>query len=251
MGKFFLSLALIVFCLAGLIFFVGGSKTFQECIDSENAQHSTETNDPTKQSGSVFFVSIRDCSGVFVDRNESSVTAISTLVIAVFTIALVFVAWHQASIAKNQDRMQRAYIFGGTGHVRSSFALNEEGKPIPNAWVIPVEFANSGQTPAWVHHVSYATCKMGEIPRFPNYRKMTKIVISDPVAPGATRPTPKSPVTIPTGTESLVFYGRYYFTDMLGDHRYCGFAYELMVGGSERRIPESELPWPHRHLRWV
>src|SRR5437773_2198930 len=81
-------------------------------------------------------------------------TAISSAVVAVFTVVLAWVGLMQASIIRGQQRLQRAYLFGGCGPTWL-IGNAQTGEPLlSERGFRQVGFVpgcrNYGQTPAWV-----------------------------------------------------------------------------------------------------
>ena len=74
--------------LLALVWIVETSQTFKGCIN----QSKTEAGEQTLyQRASSFFVILsrrQDCLGVFVHKNEGAITALATLLIAIFTLTL-------------------------------------------------------------------------------------------------------------------------------------------------------------------
>lgn len=70
--------------IAGLIWIVLGSQSFQSCINNTNNQADKQS----LQERIPILSSYRDCLGVFIDTNQAAITALSTTLIALFTLTL-------------------------------------------------------------------------------------------------------------------------------------------------------------------
>jgi hypothetical protein len=101
---------LVVLLIGAIGWAVGGSKSFQACIESES-QRANQTKD---QGSSVLSVPIiyRDCLGHFVTENDPAITAISTFVIAIFTLVLAGITDRQARLTKEAlIADKRAFVY--------------------------------------------------------------------------------------------------------------------------------------------
>jgi hypothetical protein len=93
--------------IAGLIWIVLGSQSFQSCINNSNNQ----ANKQTLQERISNISSSRDCLGVFIDKNQAAITALSTTLIALFTLTLwgsTRQLWLAGEI--HAERELRAYV---------------------------------------------------------------------------------------------------------------------------------------------
>jgi hypothetical protein len=90
---------LVVLFIAGIVWIVESSQTFQDCISG--GQNKTNNN-ATKDGVAILSTpgTYRDCLGSFVVVQNPAITALSTLVIAIFTIVLAGVTSRQAKLTK-------------------------------------------------------------------------------------------------------------------------------------------------------
>jgi hypothetical protein len=73
-------------CVAAIIWFVVGSPSFEACINQSQAP---DTQDGLEKIISSLLL-YRRCVGPFLYANETTITSLSTLIIAIFTAYLEF-----------------------------------------------------------------------------------------------------------------------------------------------------------------
>jgi len=164
---------------------------------------------------------------------NGAVTAFATCWIAAFTVALF-------GLGRKQFRLQRAYIFGGCG---PTFLWGAPGTgtpastgPHPEIWVHPA-YHNDGLTPGWIEYLMWDTCREADLPRRASYRRARKIIISDDTPPTKeTRAVPGGPLHIEMQHDNLMFYGRFFYLDMMGKQRYSSFIYRFRTNGTHERV---------------
>ena len=179
----------------------------------------------------------------FVDRNHTVVEALAAIIVALFTVVLACVARRQAKIVDAQQRLQRAYVFGGCGV--TDLLKDNSGAPVLGPKGFP-QFCfrpgvvNYGQTPAWVKHMVLVYCPE-PLPRKPNYAAGKIREISDAVPPdGAVYYAPGYPEIKEMETPTLMLYGRIYYLDMLENERFSSFVYKLRNDGDHERIADDK-----------
>lgn len=151
-----LSVTMIIVLIWGVL----GSSSFQACIGQANSQNAQ--NKAEKYSSSVFFVArgYRDCLGNFADTNNAAITAVATLVIAVFTAILAVVTGRQARLTKETlIADKRAFVFAT--NISPNWFLDEARKQY--CWRIRPEWRNSGETPT-KHLRIYVDCELRNTP---------------------------------------------------------------------------------------
>jgi hypothetical protein len=162
---------------------------------------------------------------------NGAVTALATVFIAIFTTALF-------RVGHNQLRLQRAYIFGGCGPT-FLWGQNETPSPTgtdPEIWVLP-DYHNDGLTPGWIEYLLIDVCREVELPRRATYRRAQRIIISDETPPDKiTRKIPIAPLRIVMRHDNMMFYGRYYYRDMIRRRRYSSFIYRFRTDGTHERV---------------
>ena len=191
----------------------------------------------------------------FVKQYHDVLEVSAAVVVAVYTVVLACVSRRQAKIIDAQQRLQRAYVFGGcgpTGLLRKNHAdqlvcsgnkdagdlvLGPNGRP---QICFQPGVVNYGQTPAWVKHMVLVYCPE-PLPRKPNYAAGKIREISDSVPPdGAVYHAPGGHEIKEMDTPTLMLYGRIYYLDMLENERYSSFVYRLREDGDHERVADDK-----------
>jgi hypothetical protein len=191
----------------------------------------------------------------FVKTEHDALNVLVAVIVAVFTIVLARVSSRQAKIVDAQQRLQRAYVFGGcgpTGLLRKNHAdqlvcsgnkdagdlvLGPNGRP---QICFQPGVVNYGQTPAWVKHMVLVYCPE-PLPRKPNYAAGKIREISDSVPPdGVVYHAPGDHEIKEMDTPTLMLYGRIYYLDMLENERYSSFVYRLRDDGNHERVADDK-----------
>lgn len=172
------------------------------------------------------------CALDLLQTYNGAVTALATLAIAWFTCALFWAS-------RNQMRLQRAYVFGGCG-VTFLWGTNNTPPPIgphPEIWVWP-DYHNDGLTPALIEELLWVTCRETELPSRANFNRAQQVIIADEAPPDkAQRRIPiDGALHIPIREDNLMFYGRFYYRDMVGKRRYSSFIYRFRSSGAHERV---------------
>jgi hypothetical protein len=120
------------------------SPSFKECIAKHQAYNASDT---AKENPSGFLGSISayvECTGDFVDKNNGSITALATIIIAAFTATLWRATTAQGKLAREAFIAdKRAFVFAsGTAPFYEPDATTGHFN-----WRIGVAWQNSGDTP--------------------------------------------------------------------------------------------------------
>jgi hypothetical protein len=227
----------VVVVLAAVLWLVGTSEAFRQCIKEH------KTDDAYKalhESPSLIVRAVkradlnRGCVGDFAEKNNGSITALSTVFLTLVTGGLVWIGHQQIATSRAQ---LRAYV-----SVSSALITNvADGSGMLEAQVV---IKNGGQTPAYdVINVSGFAAERYPPPPTPN------LIISDRQfsAPGRTREslgpgansisiTPAGRLfTVPekaslaSGTGIIYVYGEIRYRDAFGRGHWT--KYRLMMGG--------------------
>lgn len=142
--KSYWALILLLIFIAGVWWAIDASDTFQQCISSKQSQ----ANDKTSYEGIAVFAApgiYRDCLGSFVVSQNPAITALSTFIIAVFTIVLAGVTNRQARLTKEALIADKAAFVFPVG-----FGQFWEIDPVTTHynWRFRPEWRNSGDTAA-------------------------------------------------------------------------------------------------------
>jgi hypothetical protein len=179
---------------------------------------------------------------VTVEGNRA-IEALAAIVVALFTVVLACVARRQADIVDAQQRLQRAYVFGGCGP--TGLLRDDQGIPVVGQNGFPVlcfrpGCRNFGQTPAWVKQMVLVYCAE-PLPSKPNYEAGRVREISDSVGPGGGLvDAPGGPELVEMVTATQMLYGRIYYLDMLENERYSSFVYRLRNDGHHERVVDDK-----------
>jgi hypothetical protein len=189
----------------------------------------------------------------FLKNYHDAIDVVAAVVIAAFTVVLARVSSRQARIEDAQQRLQRAYVFGGcgpTGLMRKTAAGQvvwrpDEGPGVPVLGpngrpqiCFQPDCRNFGQTPAWVQHMVLVYCS--ELPSKPNYASGNVREISDSVGPGWQSYAPGGPEVVEMKAATLMLYGRIEYLDMLENERYSSFVYRLRDDGNHERVADDK-----------
>ena len=181
-----------------------------------------------------------------LDAVAAIVTAIATAYIAKFTIVLSRIGGRQEKILEGQQNLQRAYIFGGCGptglyHEKDGLGrivaqptLSEDGFP---QIAFKPGYRNFGQTPAWILEVYTVFCQ--ELPARPDYKSGKHYLISNSLPPDPDDYRNFDFIIMEMKTPTLMYYGRIYYRDMLGQKRHSSFVYRLRNDGGHERIADA------------
>ena len=217
-----------------------------------------KSNAPQRDAHESWVKNTLDGTWRFVEKTIHDPASLFAGAVAFFTLCLVRVtnklavaANTQTTILKNQEILDRAYVFGGCG---DTFLLGERNTiaPVgaPPTVLIPLTYGNYGETPAWVDHVVICMCAPGALPNSPEYDSGRTVIISDPT-PGdkVIRGTPESPLFIEVGQNGFMFYGRFFYRDILEFERHSSFAYWIRGDGTHSRLARNDVP-SAEYLAW-
>jgi hypothetical protein len=142
------SLLLLVVTLAILSGFVVFERSFSQPFAQCVAGHQNEKGQtPPKEDGTFLGLTVNRytwCSGDFVESNKDAITALATLIIAVFTATLWIATNNQATITRHAFIAQkRAFVFA-TG-IRGLYEPDQSGNGLWN-WRLSPIWQNSGDT---------------------------------------------------------------------------------------------------------
>lgn len=138
-------------------------------IDTYANYHQKEQYQRTTLQG-PFIIGTKNVILWFLDpaeRNDKAITALSTFVIAVFTIVLAFATATLVRMAKLQEKTskvhERAYIFGGgpygvlkIGDLLSKPEYRPKARDFSGPWQMVIH--NYGRTPGYVFAIKWGLC---------------------------------------------------------------------------------------------
>jgi hypothetical protein len=136
------------------------SAAFQTCASKQAADYSAQLKVetpadvvvPTFQRWPVAFL----CTGAFLDENNAAITAVATLIIAMFTVVLTSVTDRQARLTKEAlIADKRAFVFS-LGPSQFWNVTKESGE---YEWHFRAQWQNSGDTPT-KNMTMFAECEV-------------------------------------------------------------------------------------------
>ena len=227
--------ALVLFVLAALL--VAGarefSSKFQECQTKYDAQAGTQQQPEGLPQFIIQRILSPRCTARFIRRENAAITALATVLLAVITLALAYIARMQYVTTHAQ---LRAYVL-----VESTGILGVQngGSPIAQVGV-----KNSGQTPAYNVTANLSVLRFSRydaadtLPALPTIKEK---VSGDIISPGGVRTfmsrnpdiilNKESVKQIYDGTHALFAYGEIFYMDSFGKKQTTTF--RLYCGGKD------------------
>jgi len=178
----------------------------------------------------------------FADRNDKAITALSTFVIAIFTIVLAFATGILVKMARQQDEAtrvhERAYVFGGPG-----MRVLSAPEPVGRVQAIMVTIANYGRTPAFLRNVSWGLCLERDWPMHTYQHETNR---EDVIFPNQTGPQPyahaQSPIPIQGFRNTVhIFYGRIDYLDVFKKEHHSFWRHRILPPDWRRDEPLAGL----------
>ena len=151
-------LALVGLGIGALGWLVVTSSSFETCMGGAQIQQSNQS----PENGATEFITAlhiyKTCTGVFIDQNGGSITAIATIAIAAFTVLLTRVSNKQAELTKTTAAavlsaelpiifVQDIQLSEWGGYLSGSTVISEGGPP-PEDCRVDITFHNYGRSVA-------------------------------------------------------------------------------------------------------
>jgi hypothetical protein len=181
------------------------------------------------------------CAGDFADRNHGPLTAIATLLLALFTTTLW---WATRKLVNHAPQIERAYISGGGAFTAQQLVDTANNRVV----ITPVDpfqvtVDNYGKTPARVIHVEIGFCNASNIPPVPQYAITT--LFNGSIPPG--RSGHLTGITFPRAQiTGDVIFGRFHYWDIFRERmRYSGFILRInpQLGVEPINAPAAYTDW--------
>ena len=218
-----ISAAFVLLCAWAL----GGSSSFQSCVQQDKAQTSDNNSKDYFATFTVVAETYRDCLGYFVRDKKDEILVAFTAILAFSTIFL-WVATRALvkSAERTAQRQLRAYV-GVEGVSIKKITADE--KPF-----IVIKLKNFGQTPAYdvTHWMDMATAAKGTKRLTLDKKGDGGRAIIDPTHGFSVECTKKTELTIEEArdiladTKRLYFTGRITYRDAFGHKRKTNFRLE-------------------------
>jgi hypothetical protein len=213
------------------------------CKDAHTEQYA---NDCAAHGFAIFLKTV----WCWFEALRDDINAISTTILAFFTVILAFAARRQAILtrdavetaahhAKTAERAltdyERPWLFleGGRVALRESQGFEKTPDyrrvlkpPIENDWMITLTFRNYGRMPALVGGCIFKISAQDALPAEPDYTQPGILTLPGTVGPnrrGKTNTVGPGPGRI----GPLVFYGRVIYTELNGVEHHTGFALDV------------------------
>jgi hypothetical protein len=148
-----------VACMGVLVWLIGSSESFEKCVKERKEQ---QAYNALHEEGPFFIKFIvrlslnAACGRVTAGNNDGAITAIATIIIAMFTIVLARVTGTQASLTKESLMVdKRALVF--TNGPSNHWTLDKTNGEY--LWHFRAHWQNSGDTPT-KHMRMFAECEV-------------------------------------------------------------------------------------------
>jgi hypothetical protein len=178
---------IIFLCCAGLVWIVETSISFRACLVE----------------GYIDLGRRKDCLLSLSEENKELITALATVVIALFTLTLW---WSNRTQVKHMREVERAYIWGGGPLTLLGSALQ-------------LTVNNYGKTPGLLIEYAVGFCSRTNIPPTPQYSLRQHYHDWIPPIPEMIKPIR----VIAFAQPDPLIYGRFWFRDIWGATHSIGF----------------------------
>ncbi len=178
-------LALVGLGIGALGWLVVTSSSFETCMGGAQIQQSNQS----PENGATEFITAlhiyKTCTGVFIDQNGGSITAIATIAIAAFTVLLTRVSNKQAELTKTTAAavlsaelpiifVQDIQLSEWGGYLSGSTVISEGGPP-PEDCRVDITFHNYGRSVAVLTAVCIEHLVVSVLPENPTYENIRTI----------------------------------------------------------------------------
>ncbi|HKA75486.1 MAG TPA: hypothetical protein VKD19_00110 [Pseudolabrys sp.] len=205
----------------------------------KNAHHeSAKKNDEQRPIEGPFIIGTKVALLHFLDfaeRNESAITALSTLGIFAFTVILAIATYQLKGIGDRQVQaltdLERPWLFMEKARVE-----RREGPPINprlfNNWYISFYWRNVGRAPALIEECTVKIESTDMLPNIPDYANASQLICPSTVAKDIEFETnqigPADPKRTKDGKAvNLTVYGRLTYKGLGGNLHHTGFAVDV------------------------
>jgi hypothetical protein len=230
--------AVLVLAVAVIGYGISRSSSFQTC----QAHHQQYAAYQEHQEGPLAFkwvwrnakVLVR-CAADFTDANHGPLTALGTILLAIFTTTLW---WATRTLVRHSPQIERAYISAG-GARQFKYVETSPGSRqfnLIDSELFEFHVNNYGKTQGKIYLIGWQFCEEGAIP--PNDPVYTTEYFDSRINPGTSSLRLKD-IPIPKNLKAPVIYGRVYYETIFGRRFSSGFLYRIPArfGGSESIVP--------------
>jgi len=243
-------LFLIISLLIALVIDIGFAIQIEKY---DIASHANDNNKEQHQNKSIegpFIIGAKNAIIGFLDfadENNTAITALSTLVIAFFTIALAIATGILVKMARRQEETvrihERAYGFGGPGPIR---------RQRPDGVLIRIEFGNHGRTPAFLRAVEWSVLPEKSIPKTPVYHH--RLANRMTVSPQTRENTEASYICQFEWTERHALCVRFTYEDVFGETHRSGTIVRIRIAprqlGFDAVVSHPPIDGYPEYVKW-
>src|SRR5260221_3864431 len=244
---------LIIVLIFVLVVDVGvGSIVKEYEVDTYGRHHSEESNKNKGVEGPFILGAKAGISRLldFSEANDKAITALSTFVIAIFTIILAIATSKLRDISDRQVKAlvntERPWMFVHKFKLRQR-EISE--RMIPNNWYISFEWRNFGRTAALIEEHIAGIQDITTLSNSPDYTKCSPLdMLAQTIAANETCGTREFGPAIQTRDNGAhiryVVFGRLTYRDLAGDRHHTGFAMEVWsVGRAGTTYPSHKYEY--------
>lgn len=260
-----------ILATAFTIWIVGGSTSFHQCVrdhKNDDRYKALHEGSPIVRAEAVRLRFVADCTGIFIDQNGNSITALATILIAAFTGTLWWVtkrsvraaeaaaiaAARSAKVAESSlTELERAYVFVVIRPAIQAVVMGVSGSCRLFDAFVGITIHNHGKRPAILRRLrgygivaETAPTELIELPE--TSRRLPDglaVAAGDPFSTQVSvRLTDDEWHDIRNWNRWLYFCGLVDYQDVLGNDRTTGYCWRLLwrsTGASEFNIADSPL----------
>jgi hypothetical protein len=230
--KLMVALAII---LAIFVVLLASSQPFQGCMQQAHDYYRSQAIQQGTPPILVSLKTLKSCVGAYILEKNAVITALATIVIALFTFTIWLI---NRSQLMHSHRVERAYISGGGWRRFLQVEKNGEFVAVTDTRKFEFHANNYGKTPGKVFQLGWGFCEASSVPDSqPIYQ--TKYFDSwiNPGRSGILLDL----IDIPTNIVDPAVYGRIYYETIFGDRFSSGFLYRIppRPGDSESIAPPN------------
>lgn len=168
------------------------------------------------------------CAADFTEHYHGPLTAVATLLLALFTTTLW---WATYGLLRHAPRAERAYVFGGCGNQKA--ILDPATGKLLRIWV-QATHGNYGKTPAFVERIAVEQCLEKDLPSRPTYTHYFDV--NEPLIPGIMgRPINRVEHTF-DAVDHQIYYGRIFYRDIFEKAHISSFIYRFDANGNHEPV---------------
>jgi len=225
-GKLALLVLLVALFLGACWSLVSSSNEYHRCLCEAR-------NSPNNRSVTDLLKTHAGCVGAFLETHNGGITALATLLMAIFTIQLAVATGELKDISARQiesaDALERPWLI-----IEKVRVERREGAPINpelyNNWYVSFFWRNVGRSPALIQECLFNIVPADELAEKPDYLSAGKLMCASSVAVGGEFETgqvgPGDQKRTKNGEAvQLTIYGRLTYKGLQGPRLYhTGFA---------------------------